>query len=357
MLRKLFNPSHNSSKRSDSLQSTPLTTIAIVTLNRAWIIDKAISSIKSQTYPHKNLFVLIVDGQSKDGTPELAQKLLSESDFNGFEVIIQKSSIPEARNICLGKKRGELLFFWDSDVILPPNAVSTMVETLQNENADLVTTEVKQIIIKSVTEKFQDKLENKGPTNEKIPIATIKSAMMGETLLSKKLASNLTFDNDLTTQEDIDFCLRAKEKGYKLVINRNIVALDVNMYTMAHSDISIDMTLKDAVRGVRKKSKVQVYTFDFSLNYKAKLQFLKQYKRYGFYLLYLPAFILTICGIMLQNVFLTLVFPVYALLYTGLQIKKRGLKKGFKAFVYSLIVGIPDAVWFAYYYVKYSLTG
>jgi glycosyltransferase involved in cell wall biosynthesis len=339
------------------LQATPLTTIAIVTLNRAWIIDKAISSIKSQTYPHKSMFVLIVDGESKDGTPELSRKLLSESDFNGFEVVIQKSSIPEARNICLKKKRGELLLFWDSDVILPPNAVSTLVETLQKENADLVTTEVKQITVKSKTEKIDDKLQEPVKLKkEEAYIAPVKSAMMGETLHSKKLTDNFSFDPDLTTQEDIEFCLRAKEKGYKLIINRNIVALDVNMYTMAHSDISIDMTLKDALRGVRKKSKVQVYTFDFSVSFRAKLQFLKQYKRYGFYLLYLPTAILSVCGILLLNVYLALVFPVYAILYTGLQVKKRGIKKGFKAFLYSLIVGIPDAVWFAYYYIKYSLT-
>lgn len=181
--------------------------------------------------------------------------------------------------------------------------------------------------------------------------------MMGETLLSKKLAENLSFDPDLTTQEDVDFCLRAKEKGYKLVVNRNIVALDVNMFTMAHSDISIDMPLKDAIRGVRKKSRVQVYAFDLSVNFKDKLHFLIQFRRYGFYLLYLPIIVLSVFGVLLQNVFLALAFPVYAALYTVLQIKKRGLKKGLKAFVYSLIVGIPDAFWFAIYYVKYSLTG
>lgn len=332
-------------------------TVAIITFNRAWIIEKALASIKNQTYPHNKMFVLVVDGQSKDGTAELAQKLLSESDFNGFEVTIQKSSIPQARNLCLKKMRGELMLFWDSDVILPSEAVLSMVETLQKENADLVTTEVKSITVKTVDEKFEDPSPIVQQNNGKALVDEIKSAMMGETLLSKRLASSLVFDEDLTTQEDIDFCLRAKEEGYKLLINRSIVALDVNMYKMQHSDISIDMTLKDALRGVRKKSKVQVYTFDFSSDFKAKLQFLKQYKRYGFYLLYLPAFALTVLGIVFQNIFLTLVFPIYALLYTGLQVKKRGLKKGVKAFVYSLIVGIPDAVWFAYYYIKYSLKG
>jgi glycosyltransferase involved in cell wall biosynthesis len=340
------------------LQSTPLLTVAIVTLNRAWIIDKAIASIKNQTYPHEKIFVLIVDGESKDGTPEVSKKLLSESDFNGFEVVIQKSSIPEARNICLKKKKGELLLFWDSDVILPSNAVLTLVETLHKENADLVTTEVKQITVKSQTEKIDLKLQEPEKLQDtEAYVSPVKTAMMGETLLSKKLAENLSFDPDLTTQEDVDFCLRAKEKGYKLVVNRNIVALDVNMFTMAHSDISIDMPLKDAIRGVRKKSRVQVYAFDLSVNFKDKLHFLIQFRRYGFYLLYLPIIVLSVFGVLLQNVFLALAFPVYAALYTVLQIKKRGLKKGLKAFVYSLIVGIPDAFWFAIYYVKYSLTG
>jgi glycosyltransferase involved in cell wall biosynthesis len=339
------------------LQSNPLVTIAIVTLNRAWIIDKAISSIISQTYPHDKLFVVIVDGQSKDGTPELSRKLLSESDLKGYEILIQKSSIPEARNICLKKMQGDLMLFWDSDVIMPPNAVLELVETLQNENADLVTTDVKQITLKSKTEKIDEQLLSPTVNNGKKPLRKIKSAMMGETLLSKRLASNFVFDPDFTIQEDVDFCLRASEKGYKLLFNPNITVLDVNMYTMGHSDVSIDMPLKDAVRGIRKKSRAQVYEFDFSVDFKSKLRFLKRFKRYGFYLLYLPAFVLTVCGILLQNVFLALVFPVYDLLYIGLQIRKRGVKKGLKAFAYSLIIGIPDAVWFAYYFIKYSLRG
>jgi glycosyltransferase involved in cell wall biosynthesis len=100
------------------MQRTRLVTVELVALNRAWIIDEVLLSIQSQTYSHDSLFMLFVDGASRDGTADLAKQKLSQSDFKGYEVIIQKCSIPEGRNICLERMRGDLLLFWDSDVIM-----------------------------------------------------------------------------------------------------------------------------------------------------------------------------------------------------------------------------------------------
>jgi len=332
------------------MQRTPSVTVGIVALNRAWIIDKVLLSIQSQTYPHDSLFVLFVDGESKDGTADLAKQKLSQSDFNGYEVIVQKCNIPEGRNICLERMPGDLLLFWDSDVIMEPDAVSKLVEALQTENADLMTAAVRQVTISS-TEEIADKLKEAVNLEKQAPCVEIKTATMGHSLLSKRLTSNISFDTELTTQEDIDFCLRAREKGFKIMLNPNVTVLDVNMFKVAYSDIYIDMSIKDGLRGVRKKSRAQVYAYDFSSGWRTSVRFLLSYKRYLFYILYIPAIAITVYGIFTRNVFLSLVFPVYALLYTFVQIRRRGVARGLKAFVLSLFVGIPDAFWVTYYLI------
>src|SRR5208283_2796837 len=92
-------------------EDSPLITIGVVVLNREWIIRQMLASVQSQTYPHNKLFVLVVDGGSKDNTAKSAEGILASSDFSGYEVLVKESSIPEARNICIQKMRGNYLFF------------------------------------------------------------------------------------------------------------------------------------------------------------------------------------------------------------------------------------------------------
>lgn len=342
--------------RCGLVQRTLLVTIGIVALNRAWIIDKMLSSIESQTYPHIKLFVIFVDGVSKDGTAEVAKQRLARSDFAGYDLIVQKCNIPEGRNICLKRMRGELLLFWDSDVIMPTDAVSKLVEALEIEQADLMTALVKQITVAS-TDEIAGKLREIPAFAEGAPRAEIKAAMMGQSLLTKRLAKTVSFDPQLTIQEDTDFCLRARAQGFRIMLDPKITVLDVNMFNMAYSDICIDMSLKDAMRGIRKKSQVQVYAYNFSSGWKRALKFFSIYKRYLFYLLYIPTIVLTVYGILFQNILLSLAFPIYALSYTVLQIRRRGVARGAKAFVLSILVGIPNALWVTCYWLECVIKG
>jgi len=45
-------------------------------LNREWIIGKVLKSLLLQTYPHERIFVLVVDGESRDRTVEIARTIL-----------------------------------------------------------------------------------------------------------------------------------------------------------------------------------------------------------------------------------------------------------------------------------------
>lgn len=153
-----------------SREDLPLITVGVVVFNRAWIIKRMLASVQSQTYPHDKMFVLVVDGKSRDDTVKLAKQVLAESDFSGYEVFVKDSNIPEARNICIQKMKGDFLLFWDSDVIMEETAVSCMLETLKKENVDMVASTVTEVTVDSADDVDQkwEEWKNKYPPQEKI---------------------------------------------------------------------------------------------------------------------------------------------------------------------------------------------
>lgn len=334
----------------------PLITIGVVVLNREWIIRQMLSSLQSQVYPHNRLYLLIVDGKSKDNTVKIAKEVLAGSDFNGYEVLVKESSIPEARNICIQKMKGDYLFFWDSDVIMEPTALTRMLETLRKENVDIVLPSITPVFVDKVTDMEQKwkEWETKYPRREESRIVQV--AGTSDFLISKNVLKQVAFDPDLTFFEDQDFSSHATRKGFKILLARNIIGFDVKS-DKPYSDIYFDMSLRNTFRGLRKKAAMQAQTITKGtpLTSRAMAKFLWGNKRYLFYIGYIPAIALTAIGILLQNLWLTIILPLYFLLYAIMQFKKRGFARGLKALMRSLIVGVPTTYALLYYCLKLSL--
>lgn len=334
----------------------PLITVGIVVLNREWIIGKMLDSLLCQTFPHDRIFVVVVDGGSKDRTVEIARKVLEKSNFMGYEVIVKECNIPEGRNICIEKMKGDALFFWDSDVIMQPNALQDMVTVMIREKAEIVNANCIPIFIDSIEEIDKKIDEILGLTcHPQDSIVEVQNVEMGgSTLISRSVFSSVRFDPDLTFFEDLDFSMRAKEKGFKIILARHIVTVDVNMWNKRYSDIHIGMPLRLALRGMRKKARVRALTYSFSMNFKDVIVFFLKQRRYLFYLGYIPTFIITIYGILADNFFIPML-PIYLCLFGFVQIKKRGVKNGIRSVFRSLIVGVPFSLWLLYYLTKYTI--
>ncbi|MCJ7424343.1 glycosyltransferase [Candidatus Bathyarchaeota archaeon] len=337
----------------DARSHTPLITVGIVVLNREWIISKVLNSVLSQTYPHNRIFLLIVDGKSKDKTVETAQKILEKSDLKGYDIVVKKSNIPEGRNMCIDKMQGEALLFWDSDIIMEPNAIQELVGLMEKQKADIVTGNAISMFVDSVKD-VDAKVEEtmKQPTLELIEEAP--AAGMGHTLISRSVLNSVRFDPDLTICEDYDFSIRAREKKFKIEMTQKIHIVDVNIIKQAHSDIHIDMPLKNAMRGMRKKARAQTLGFRSVLTRREAIRFFMLNKRYVFYLGYVPTAILSGIGVLMSNLLLVVMFPFYLLLFSVWQVRRRGVKAGARAISRSFLVGLPTSLWIGYYFTKYT---
>ena len=238
---------------SFSRSELPLVTVGVVVFNREWIIKQMLTSLQNQTYPHDKIFVVIVDGASKDGTVAVAKEVLSKSDFSSYEVIVKKSNIPEARNLCIQNMKGDFLLYWDSDVIMEPTAVERMVEIQKREKVDMVASWVTEVTVNSV-----DEISGKWPEWETKYPRLEKSWMIdecgtGNILISRNVVSKVTFDPQLTFFEDKDFSLRATKLGFTILVTKNVIGFDINTNKPYSSVYGVDMPIKGSAKGHQEK--------------------------------------------------------------------------------------------------------
>lgn len=333
-----------------------LVTVAVVVLNREWIIGKMLDSLLQQTYPHDKIFVLIVDGGSKDRTLEIAQGILKKADFSGYKIISKQCSIPEARNISVENMRGDLLFSWDSDVVMDPTALEELAKIMIQEKVEIVNADCIQIYVDGIGEVdariSEVRASHKAPSE--YHVEEVPATGMGHALVTRRVLNSVRFDPDLTICEDLDFSVRARGKGFKILLAKHVLTFDVNIWKKGFSDIHMEIPIKQSLRGLRKKARASALTYSFTLTFKDSIEFFWRNKRYPFYLGYIPTFILTVYGILVKSC-LSLTFPIYLLFFALWQIRKRGSKLAARSISRSLMVGVPRAIWLVYYFAKYTL--
>lgn len=128
----------------------PKVSVVIPAYNEQLDIDRCITSLKAQTYPHHLIEVIVIDDGSTDrteavvnghirGTPHwnghirLHNRVIPAREFGGVLTLVQgqHQGKPTAVNLGLARCRGELIFAVDSDVVLEPEAVEQAVSAFQ----------------------------------------------------------------------------------------------------------------------------------------------------------------------------------------------------------------------------------
>ena len=103
-------------------------TVIVPTYNRREMLERAISSVESQTYSETRL--IVVDQGSTDGTPDLL------TDWKIRWHLEERLGAGYARNRGLGESESEFVMFLDSDDWLVPEAIESLMEVIQRHSAD-----------------------------------------------------------------------------------------------------------------------------------------------------------------------------------------------------------------------------
>lgn len=182
---------------------------------------KCLSSIEKLSYPQEALETIVVDNRSPDETVSFVQK-----NFPWVKLLPQKENLGFAKAVNLGirKAKGEYLLITNNDVLFEKNYLARLVKHLQqNPRVGVVGGKV-------YYQKPRDKIDFPGAKfnfytgllrpNKKPDLTSPTDWVPGCNMLVRR--SVLDEIGSLDEKfffyfEDLDFCLRAKKAGYRVV--------------------------------------------------------------------------------------------------------------------------------------------
>ena len=119
---------------SEMSQGMPLISVIIPVYNAEKTLRRAIESLNRQQYDQ--LQIILVNDGSKDGSDALCKALQAEDGRIEYYAQANQGA-SGARNTALKYAKGDYYCFIDADDELMPNALPTMLESMQASNADL----------------------------------------------------------------------------------------------------------------------------------------------------------------------------------------------------------------------------
>jgi glycosyltransferase involved in cell wall biosynthesis len=238
----------------------PLISVIISTYNRAWCIDRAINSVRKQTYTNWEL--IIVDDGSTDNTKE---KIGSYLKSNNIKYIYQENKgVCAARNLGIEIAKGEYISLLDSDDEYLSGRLKLQIECMDKTGAKFCLSNRKIFIdgkehkrnhAININDCFIIKNYNEYK-KQKLPLSA--SFMM----FKKEIYSNIMFDINLPAANDLDFFLRILGKYRVCFVN---TILNINHKTLNYPRISTDFQKKvQGYKIILKKITTGVYTLSVS---------------------------------------------------------------------------------------------
>jgi glycosyltransferase involved in cell wall biosynthesis len=207
-----------------------MVSIIIPCRNEEKYIGKCLDSIIAQDYPNDKLEVLIVDGMSEDRTREIVTK---RSKKHLFIVLLDNflKIVPPALNIGIKQARGDIIIRMDAHSIYEKDYISKCVRCLKEYNADNIggvcvtvpggnatVSEAIAIVLSSAfgvgNAYFRTGLKEPRYVDT-VPFGCYKKKVFEKIGL---------FNENLVRNQDIEFNLRLKKAGGKILLAPDIVS-------------------------------------------------------------------------------------------------------------------------------------
>lgn len=221
---KPFEPYSKSNNREMTTPKLPKVSVIFPNLNGdRKLLSALFKSIEKSNYPKDKVETVMVDNNSTDGSKEFVKK-----KFPQVKVISLKKNygFAKAVNIGIENSKGTYLFITNSDVELEKNCLANLIKfLLQNPKVGVVGGKVndyknrRQISCSALAYSFStgnfvmSKKINQIQNSDWV----IGCSMCTSRSLWKKLSG---FDEKFFfSGEELDFCLRAKYAGYKIIYN------------------------------------------------------------------------------------------------------------------------------------------
>ena len=187
--------------------------------NRADLIGESIDSLIAQTY--ENWELIITDSASQDETLKVCQSY-AEKDSRIKVFSYDNKGVSASRNNCLEKARGEYVFFLDSDDVIHPRILETLVNAMKNTGAKIAGSGVRfirktnwQTVYEDIEKSTESKTEYLSFEKAIDAVFSYTSPinLIGGVMMTRDLIGDTRFNTDLHIGEDFYFMYQNLIKG------------------------------------------------------------------------------------------------------------------------------------------------
>lgn len=209
--------------------SLSLVSVIIPCRNEERFIGKCLDSIIFQDYPKEKLEVLVVDGSSEDKTKEIIKSYLQKYYFLKL-LENSKKFTPFGLNIGIKEAKGDLIMRMDTHASYEKDYVSKCVRYLKEYNADNVGGAIKTLPAKNnlIAKAIAFCLSSPFGASSSFRLGA-KEIKEADTVFGgcykKEVFKKIGFFNEnLKRSQDLEFNLRLKKAGGKILLAPDIVS-------------------------------------------------------------------------------------------------------------------------------------
>lgn len=197
----------------------PAISVIVPVLNRENEIEECILSVFEQSY--QNWELLIIDNGSTDRTAEICRRLAAAD--KRIRLLEAPRGVSKARNAGIDAAQGKYLFFLDSDDVIHPSLLETLLVCMQQHQAGLAGTKRVEIPQAHWEDFSRRPRTHKGigktsflsnaEATQSVFRYTTPLNLIGGVMLLRSLVGNTRFREDLHIGEDFYFMYENLIKG------------------------------------------------------------------------------------------------------------------------------------------------
>lgn len=204
--------------------------IIIACRNEEEFISKCLDSIINSDYPKDKLEILVVDGKSEDGTREIVKKYIEKYPFIKL-LDNQKKIKPCALNMGIKEAKGEAIMVIDAHSVCQKDYISKCLEYLKKYKVDNIGGIIKTLPAKNtvVAKAIAISLSHFfGVGGSRFRVGSKKprwvDTVFGGCYRKEVFKKIGLFNENLVRSQDMEFNLRLKRAGGKILLVPNIVS-------------------------------------------------------------------------------------------------------------------------------------
>jgi len=190
------------------MKNIPFVSVVIPFRNNGKDASECIKSLLNQTYPKNKYELILVNNNSNDKSEKLIEPYLDKL------ILVDEKKIgrASARNRGISVSKGEIIALIDSDCIADEDWVKKLASSFESNEVNVVAGEIKAYNPKTDIEIFYGQLlSQKKFLSEEFPYAGTANLAF-----RRYISEEILFDTDFVFKEDVDFCWKLQEKGYKI---------------------------------------------------------------------------------------------------------------------------------------------